>query len=132
MIRLDPGEEVLTEVKRICEAEGILLGEFRALGAARYLEVGVYDVAAQEYFKESYEGSYEINTIFGTITSMNGEVYLHAHLSASTLEGKTIGGHLNQAIISGTCEMVLEPMEGSVGHRKSPITGLNEWDFESC
>lgn len=130
LVRMDPGEEVLTMMKQLCEKEMIGLGEFRALGAANELELGVYDVEKREYFKETYHGQYEITSLFGTISRHNQEVYLHAHLSASALGGTTIGGHLNKAVISGTCEMVIEPMEGSAGRRLNEKTGLNDLDFD--
>ena len=52
MVRMDPGEEILTKVKELCKAENITLGEFRGLGAANELELGLYDVTKKQYFKE--------------------------------------------------------------------------------
>ncbi len=130
MVRMDPGDEVLAKVTELCEAEGIQLGEFRALGAADELELGVYDVEKKQYFKEVYKGQYEITSLFGTISEQNGNVYLHAHLSASTLHGASIGGHLNRAVISGTCEMIVEPMEGHAGRAVNEQTGLNDLKFD--
>ena len=130
MVRMDPGEEILTTLAQLCRDEHILLGEFRALGAADELELGVYDVAKQQYFKQTFHGAYEITSLFGTISEKDGDVYLHAHLSASTYDGATIGGHLNKAVISGTCEMVVEPMEGHCGRELNPLTGLNDLSFD--
>ena len=131
LVRMDPGEEILTKVKELCEAENITLGEFRGLGAADELELGLYDVVKKQYFKEEYHGQYEITSLFGTISEMNGSVYLHAHLSAGTLHGISLGGHLNRAVISGTCEMIVEPMEGHVGRAVNEMTRLNDLKFDS-
>ena len=65
----------------------------------------------------------------GTITEKDGEVYLHLHLAASGADGNAIGGHLNKAVISGTLEMVVEPMEGHAGRTVNPLTGLNDIAF---
>ena len=130
LVRMDPGEEILTKTIELCERENIPLGEFRALGAADELELGVYDVSEQKYYASVYRGAYEITSLFGTISTKDGNVYLHAHLSASTHEGATIGGHLNRAVISGTLEMVVEPMEGTVGRKVNGKTGLNDLDFD--
>lgn len=131
LVRLDKGEELLSCVKRIAESEQIRLGEFRGLGAADDLELGVYDVAQQVYFKSQYTGAYEITSLFGTISEKDGEVYLHAHLSASSADGNSVGGHLNRAVISGTCEMVIEPMEGHAGRKRNEATGLFDLDFSA-
>lgn len=131
LVRLDPGEEILAELTAICMQEGIALGEFRGLGAAGELELGVYDVSKQQFYKETFTGPYEITSLFGTISEKDGAVYLHAHLSASTIGGTSIGGHLNRAVISGTGELVIEPMEGRVGRTVNPLTGLNDLEFEA-
>ena len=78
---------------------------------------------------EEYTGAYEITSLFGTITEKDGEVYLHLHLAASGADGNAIGGHLNKAVISGTLEMVVEPMEGHAGRTVNPLTGLNDIAF---
>ncbi len=130
LVRMDPGEEVLQELTKLCGKENIRLGEFRALGAADHLELGVYDVKEQVYHRESFDGAYEITSLFGTISEKDGQVYLHAHLNASTFDGKTVGGHLSAAVISGTCEMVVAVFDGRASRTRNPKTGLNDLDFD--
>ena len=101
----------------------------RALGAADDLVLGVYDVQLKKYFSKEYRGAYEITSLFGTITRKDGEVYLHLHLAASGADGSAVGGHLNKAVISGTLEMVVEPMEGHAERAVNPLTGLNDIAF---
>lgn len=131
MIRMDPGEEVIRTLTEICKKEKITLGYFNALGAADMLELGVYDVREQVYHKEDFHGAYEITSLFGTVSEKDGEVYLHAHLTASAMHGKTVGGHLNAAVISGTCEMALTVLEGHIGRKVNPLTGLTDLDFDN-
>lgn len=130
MVRMDPGEEILTMVKVLCEAENIRLGEFRALAAVNQLDLAVYDVAEKQYYSTKRDGAFEVTSLFGTISEKDGAVYLHAHLSATAADGSAVGGHLNAAVVSGTCEMVLEVMDGHVGRRKDEATGLNVLEFD--
>ena len=129
MIRMDPGEEVLGTLADLCRREKVRLGHFSALGAADVLELGVYDVKEQVYHKEEFCGAYEITSLFGTVSEKDGEVYLHAHLNASSMHGVTIGGHLNRAVISGTCEMALTVLDGHAGRKVNPLSGLNDLEF---
>ena len=59
----------------------------------------------------------------------DGEFYAHLHMSAGDTEGRVLGGHLNEAVISATCELVLEIMDGTVERRFDPETGLNLMEF---
>ena len=68
-------------------------------------------------------------SLVGTITTKDGEFYAHLHMSAGDTEGRVLGGHLNEAVISATCELVLEIMDGTVERRFDPETGLNLMEF---
>ena len=39
------------------------------------------------------------------------------------------GGHLNRAVVSATCEMVVDVLDGTVDRRYDPVTGLNLFKF---
>ena len=61
---------------------------------------------------------------------MNGEYYAHLHMSAGDAQGRVFGGHLNEAIISATCEMVVEVIDGRVERAYDDDIGLNLFKFE--
>ena len=56
---------------------------------------------------------------------MNGEYYSHMHLSARNDQGEVFGGHLNKAIVSATCEMVIQVINGQVDRYFDEEIGLN-------
>ena len=60
---------------------------------------------------------------------MNNEPYIHIHMSAADKNNNVVGGHLNEAYISATAEIVLEIIEASVDRIKDPNTGLNIFKF---
>ena len=60
---------------------------------------------------------------------MDGEFYAHLHMSAGDEEGKVFSGHLNRAVVSATCEMVIEVMDGRVDRKFSDEIGLNLLEF---
>ena len=102
---LDRGEEILEQVKTVALKENIQLASVQALGALGSFTVGVYKVDEKKYYANSFEGSFEIVSLTGTIDTMNGEFYTHLHLSAGNDRGEVFGGHLNRAIISATAEI---------------------------
>ena len=104
--RIDRGEEVLEQVKAIAQAEQIKLASVQALGAVGEFTVGVFHTAEKQYHANSFAGDFEIVSLTGTI-----------------------GGHLNRAVISATCEMVITVIDGRVDRFHSEEIGLNLFQF---
>lgn len=128
-VRIDRGEEVVASLLELAQKEEIALGSVSGLGAAGLVEAGVYIVKDQVYRSNLFEGEYEIVSLIGTITRKDGEPYLHLHIGIADEKGAAFGGHLNRAVISGTCELTVHVSEGSVGRKKDDATGLNVFDL---
>ena len=92
--------------------------------------MGVYNVAEKKYYANTFSGSFEIVSLTGTINTMNGEFYTHLHMSAGNDKGEVFGGHLNRAVVSATCEMVVDVLDGTVDRAYDPVTGLNLFKFQ--
>ena len=129
VVRLQRGEEVLACLRELCEKESISLGTVSAIGAVNHVVVGVYRVDEQKYVANTFDGVMELTSLLGNITKKDGEPYLHLHATFGDLTGKVIGGHLNEAVVSATCELFVRKVEGHVGRRLDPETGLNIFDF---
>ena len=127
--RIDKGEEILEQLRLIAQRENVLLAEVSALGAVNDITVGVFNTAEKKYYANSFQGSYEIVSLTGTINTMDGEFYCHLHMSAGNDQGHVVGGHLNRAVISATCEMVVTVIPGTVDRAFSPEVGLNLFKF---
>ena len=125
IVRMDKGEEILEKVREVAEKEKIKLADISALGAVSEFTVGVFDTEAKEYHANEFKGSFEIVSLTGTINTMNDEFYCHLHMSAGNEKGQVFGGHLNRAIISATCEMVITLIDGRVDRRFEKEVGLN-------
>lgn len=127
--RIDKGEEILEQVKAIALKEQIRLAHVQALGAVNQFTVGVFKTQEKEYLANDFEGSYEIVSLTGTINTMDGAFYCHLHMSAGNDKGEVFGGHLNRAVVSATCEMVVRVVDGTVERRFSDEIGLNLFEF---
>ena len=131
LVRIDKDEEILEKVKELALKEKIRLAAVQALGATNSFTVGVYNVAEKKYYANTFSGSFEIVSLTGTINTMNGEFYTHLHMSAGNDKGEVFGGHLNRAVVSATCEMVVDVLDGTVDRAYDPVTGLNLFKFQS-
>ena len=129
IVRMDPGEEILEQVKALALQEHIHLASVQALGAVNDFTVGVFKTDEKKYYANSFQGSYEIVSLTGTINTMDGQFYCHLHMSAGDDKGQVVGGHLNRAVVSATCEMVITAIDGSVDRAFSEEVGLNLFKF---
>lgn len=127
--RIDKGEEILNEIKNIAEAEKIKLANINALGATNNFVVGVFKTSEKKYYSNEFKGDFEIVSLTGTINTMNGEFYSHIHFSAGNDKGEVFGGHLNKAVVSATCEMIINIIDGNVDRTHDEEIGLNLFKF---
>lgn len=127
--RIDKGEEVLEKIKEISLKENIKLASVRALGATNDFTVGVFKTDEKKYYSNEFKGNFEIVSLTGTINTMDGEFYTHIHMSAGNDKGEVFGGHLNEAIVSATCEMVIYIIDGEVDRIHDEEIGLNLFSF---
>ena len=128
--RFDRGEEIVAQVRKIAEAENIKLASVEALGALSEFNVGLFDVVEKKFHGNHFEGAYEVVSLTGTINTMNGEFYTHLHMSAADVNANVYGGHLVDATISATGEMVIRILDGKVDRKFSDEVGLNLFEFE--
>lgn len=127
--RIDKGEEVLDKLKEIALKENIKLASVSALGATNDFTVGVFKTTEKKYYSNVFTGDFEIVSLTGTINTMDGEFYAHIHMSAGNDKGQVFGGHLNRAIVSATCEMVINIIDGEVDRYFDEGIGLNLYQF---
>ena len=122
IVRMDKGEDV---VEQVTLKEKIKLASISALGAINEFTVGVFKTKEKKYYANEFKGDFEIVSLTGTINTMNDEYYSHMHLSAGNDQGQVFGGHLNKAIVSATCEMVIQIINGEVDRYFDEEVGLN-------
>lgn len=129
VVRIDKGEEILEKIKEVALKENIKLANINALGATNDFTVGVYNIEEKKYYANSFKGNFEIVSLTGTINTMNDEFYTHIHMSCGNDKGEVFGGHLNRAIVSATCEMIINVIDGRVDRYHDEEIGLNLFKF---
>lgn len=127
--RINKGEEILQSIQEIALKEDIKLANLNALGAVGEFTVGVLKTKEKKYYSNNFSGDYEIVSLTGTINTMNNEFYCHLHMSVGDADGKVFGGHLNRAVVSATCELIIHIIDGKVDRSFNEEVGLNLFNF---
>ncbi len=129
IVRIDKGEEIVATLEQFCRQKGIRLGTVSGIGATDHATIGLFRTRTKEYVRKEVTGDHEITSLTGNISRMEGEVYLHLHISLSDANYHTFGGHLNSAVVSATCEIVVRALDGEVDREFSEEIGLNLYRF---
>ena len=130
VLRLDPGEEIVSSLTRLAADENVQLASVSAIGAANDVTIGIFNTWEKQYHSWRFQGDYEISALVGNVTRQEGKPYLHLHITiGNPVTGKVHAGHLTSAVISATLELFLQVWDGEVGRKFSDKVGLNLFEF---
>lgn len=129
-VRLDPGEEVMSSLESLARKENIRLAIVNGIGATNEVVLGVFDADEKKYHSTMLDGNFEITGLSGNINRMNGEIYIHLHMSiGNPEEKKCYSGHMNRCVISATAEIFVTVLDGDLDREFSQEIGLNILKF---
>lgn len=121
ILRLDRGEEIVKTVEDFLKKEKIYSGYLLGLGAIDFARLAHYRVDQKEYSEEEFNQPFEIVSLFATVTREG----IHPHISLSNHSMRVIGGHLKEARVAATCEIIVFKGNVSIGRKFSEEIGLN-------
>lgn len=125
VIRLDPGEEIVEKLVWLAAVEGIKVGKLSGLGAVDNVTLKSFQPDTKQYHAHMYHTDLEIVSLIGNLTTVNGRPYPHMHMAVADSVGHVYGGHLNKAVVSGSCEIFLDVINGVVERKPNAQLGLN-------
>lgn len=128
-VRIDRGEEIFSSVQSVCKKESVKLAVISAIGAVDHAVVGIFSFKDKTYISNTFDKELELTSLNGNVTTKDGEIYLHLHANFADENGNAFGGHLNEANISGTCELFIQVLDGAVSRIHDGVTGLNLFDI---
>mgnify|MGYP003073650633 FL=1 len=129
VMRLEKGEEIISEITELCKEKAISAGSVSAIGAVDNVILGLYKVKEKKYFSSEYKEEMEMTSLTGNISVKDNEPYLHFHANFGREDGSVVGGHLNKAVISATCEIIIHRINGVIGRNLDDEIGLNVIEF---
>ena len=122
---LKRGQEITEEILGFCEEKRIRSAYFSAIGAVSEAELAFYDIEKKKYLFRKFGEDLEIDSLTGNVAVLEEKLALHAHGVFSGRDMKATGGHLKSAVVSGTCEVFLVPLNRSLTRSYDEDTGLN-------
>lgn len=118
------GDEVVRETTTFARREGVTAAHFTAIGAFADAVLGYFDPGRRDYRRIPVQEQVEVLTLAGDIAVKDGEPRVHAHVVLGRADGSTRGGHLLEAHVWPTLELVLTESAAELRRRSDPETGL--------
>ena len=123
-LAFEPGDEVVAELTNFANENHLDAASFTAIGAFSNATLGYFDVEKKEYKKIPVDEQVEVLSLVGDVASFEGEPKLHAHVVVGRSDGTTRGGHLLEAYVQPTLEVVIVESPGHLRRETDEQTGL--------
>lgn len=107
VVRLERGERLAESLESLVKKENLPSVWILGLGAAEWAELGYYDLKKKEYSWKKFDQPLEITSLQGNSSYKDGELILHIHGNFSDENFNSIGGHVKELEVGGTCEILL-------------------------
>jgi uncharacterized protein len=122
---LDTGDEVMASLQHLAETEALSAARVSAIGALEQATLAFFDWETKDYLKIPVEEQVELLSMNGDIAlGESGKPSLHLHAVLGRRDGGTMGGHLVQARVRPTLEVLITETPAHLRRRKDETTGL--------
>lgn len=127
----EKGNEFISRLQAFAEQQALVASHFTAIGAFSEAMLGYFDRQKMDYQKIPVKEQVEVLTLVGNITSSGGEYKIHAHAVLGKADASAIGGHVLEAHVWPTLEVIVEESQSHLFRRTDPETGLPLLDLGS-
>lgn len=118
-------DETMSSLKTFAQEQNLTAASFTAIGAFRKATLAYFDWETKKYLDIPVEEQVEVLTLLGRVAMGDDGPKLHAHVVLGKRDGSTVGGHLKEAIVRPTLELILTESPAYLQRQHDPETGLS-------
>ena len=121
----ETGDEVMKALEAFARQEQLAGSHFTAIGAFREATLGYFDWGTKDYLRIPVREQVEVLSLIGDVArDEQGGPKLHAHVVVGKSDGTAHGGHLLEAVVRPTLEVILVESPRHLQRRHDRETGL--------
>jgi hypothetical protein len=121
---LDTGDEVIGELGKFVRDQEVEAASLTAIGAFSRAVIGYFEWETKEYKKIPVDQQVEVLSLLGDVAVGDQGPTLHLHTVLGKADGSVVGGHLIEAYVRPTLEVILIQPPSYLRKRKDSETGL--------
>ena len=102
----------------------LVAGHLTGIGAISQAVIGYFDPKTKSYLRNQQNEQAEVLSLTGNLALKDDEPFFHLHVALGLQDGSTRGGHLFEATVRPTLELILTTYPKPVLRKTDPETGL--------
>lgn len=120
----DEGDEAMAGLQAFAEKNGITAAQITAIGAFSDVTLGFYDRNRKDYKKNRIGEQVEVVSLVGDISIYQGKPKVHVHCVVAKSDATAYGGHLLEAKVWPTLEVIVVEAPKALRRTWDPEAGL--------
>jgi predicted DNA-binding protein with PD1-like motif len=120
----EKGEAVMDTLTAFSREHSLTGSRLSGIGALSDVTLGYFDRAKKTYTEIPLHEQVEVLSLVGNIVLQNGQPKVHAHVVVGKRDGTAHGGHLLEARVYPTLEVMLIESPNFLRRTFDPETGL--------
>lgn len=121
---LDRGDEVMSTLQRFATEHSLTASRVTAIGAFESATLGYFNWDSKEYERIAVDEQVEVLSLVGDIALDGDEPKVHAHVVLGRRNGQAMGGHLLEARVRPTLELMLVESPAHLRRVCDPVSGI--------
>ncbi len=107
-IKFEKDELLLESLTQYAKDNNIKTAEISFIGAVQNVNVMYFNQSKKEYDKHNFEGGHEVLSGLGNVSILEGEPFVHVHMTVADKNGNAFGGHLDEGTKIWLIEAVIK------------------------
>ena len=125
IIVFETGDELARGLSEFASAKNLSAASFKAVGALSSVRLAWYNWESKKYDPSvTLDEQLELLSLIGDVALKDGKPVVHSHMVVGKKDGTAHGGHLLEAHIRPTCEVVLTESPAHLQKFIDPESGL--------
>ena len=126
----DIGDEVVSGLRAFAVEHDVGAAQLTGIGAFSDVVLGYFDWERKRYEPIPVDEQVEVLTLAGDVATRDGRPEVHAHVAVAKRDGTAHGGHLLEAHVRPTLEVILVESPAHLRKTLRPDSGLALIDLD--
>jgi hypothetical protein len=120
----ETGEEAMAGLREFAREANLIGSHFTAIGAFSDAVLGFFDPETKQYARIPVREQVEVLSLLGNVALHQGRPKVHAHVVVGKRDGTAHGGHLLEAHVRPTLEVIVVESPKHLERHTDERTGL--------